>query len=158
MTKAMAFSALHNGHGTLTVMTVKSYFFQCNYAWEKMAVSGLHRKICILKSVRNLFLGLEFLQNNNAFSIRKYLGLLVWGGGGREGDRCTILTDTFEGKQSTWCPLFILISMVYWFRPVSTYIAQCISIKTIIVHFFSSVAHVWVLGSKTTGPIAKKFS
>jgi hypothetical protein len=26
-----------------------------------------------------------------------------------------------------------------------------------IVHFFSSVAHVWVLGAKTTGPIEKKF-
>jgi hypothetical protein len=26
-----------------------------------------------------------------------------------------------------------------------------------IVHFFSSVAHVWVLGAKTTGPIVKKF-
>jgi hypothetical protein len=26
-----------------------------------------------------------------------------------------------------------------------------------IVHFFSSVAYVWVPGAKTTGPIAKKF-
>jgi hypothetical protein len=28
---------------------------------------------------------------------------------------------------------------------------------TNIVHFFSSVAHVWVPGAKTTGPIVKKF-
>jgi hypothetical protein len=28
---------------------------------------------------------------------------------------------------------------------------------TTILHFFSSVAHVWVPGAKTTGPIAKKF-
>jgi hypothetical protein len=26
-----------------------------------------------------------------------------------------------------------------------------------IVHFFSSVAHVWVPGAKITGPIVKKF-
>jgi hypothetical protein len=26
-----------------------------------------------------------------------------------------------------------------------------------IIHVFSSVAHVWVPGAKTTGPIAKKF-
>jgi hypothetical protein len=26
-----------------------------------------------------------------------------------------------------------------------------------ILHIFSSVAHVWVLGAKTTGPIVKKF-
>jgi hypothetical protein len=26
-----------------------------------------------------------------------------------------------------------------------------------IVYFFSSVAHLWVPGEKTTGPIAKKF-
>jgi phosphoribosyl-AMP cyclohydrolase len=26
-----------------------------------------------------------------------------------------------------------------------------------IVHFFSSVAHVWVPGAKTTGPIVKMF-
>jgi hypothetical protein len=26
-----------------------------------------------------------------------------------------------------------------------------------MLHFFSSVAHVWVPGAKTTGPIAKKF-
>jgi hypothetical protein len=26
-----------------------------------------------------------------------------------------------------------------------------------IVHFFSSVAHVWVPGAKTTGPITKMF-
>jgi hypothetical protein len=26
-----------------------------------------------------------------------------------------------------------------------------------IVHFFSSVAHVWVPGAKTTQPIVKKF-
>jgi hypothetical protein len=26
-----------------------------------------------------------------------------------------------------------------------------------IVHFFSSAAHVWVPGAKTTGPIANKF-
>jgi hypothetical protein len=26
-----------------------------------------------------------------------------------------------------------------------------------VLHFFSSVAHVWVPGAKTTGPIAKKF-
>jgi hypothetical protein len=26
-----------------------------------------------------------------------------------------------------------------------------------ILHFFSSVAHVWVPGAKTTGPIAKTF-
>jgi hypothetical protein len=25
------------------------------------------------------------------------------------------------------------------------------------VHFFSSVAHIWVPGAKTTGPIVKKF-
>jgi hypothetical protein len=27
----------------------------------------------------------------------------------------------------------------------------------VLVHFFSSVAHVWVPGAKTTGPIVKKF-
>jgi hypothetical protein len=26
-----------------------------------------------------------------------------------------------------------------------------------ILYFFNSVAHVWVPGAKTTGPIAKKF-
>jgi hypothetical protein len=28
---------------------------------------------------------------------------------------------------------------------------------TIIVHFFSYVAYIWVPGAKTTGPIVKKF-
>jgi hypothetical protein len=30
-------------------------------------------------------------------------------------------------------------------------------ITTFIVHFFSSVAHVWVAGAKTTGPIVEMF-
>jgi hypothetical protein len=29
--------------------------------------------------------------------------------------------------------------------------------QALIVYLFSSVAHVWVPGAKTTGPIAKKF-
>jgi hypothetical protein len=36
-------------------------------------------------------------------------------------------------------------------------LVEFLMIKTIIVIFFSSVAHVWVRGANTTGPIVKKF-
>jgi hypothetical protein len=32
-----------------------------------------------------------------------------------------------------------------------------LSKDVLLVHFFSSVAYVWVRGAKTAGPIAKKF-
>jgi hypothetical protein len=50
------------------------------------------------------------------------------------------------------------------YRQCIQYVLQCIIWPavswfihlSVIVHFFSSVAHVWVPGAKTTGPIVKK--
>jgi hypothetical protein len=60
------------------------------------------------------------------------------------------------------CQQVYLLPMIPTERPIFRDLVQNICGKFqakihSIVHFFSSVAYVWVPGAKTTGPIVKKF-
>jgi hypothetical protein len=86
-----------------------------------------------------------------------------------------VLGEVFRGSWSRALILVFKVVYIAWY----VILVQCISDLCIMhllhtytgrtfsklptvflnytVHFFSSVAHVWVPGAKTTGPIAKKF-